>query len=73
MSNRNNVMISATPLQAMYAAVRYWEEVIEFINNNRSRKRTFIMTTMFRFTVEQDKENKEYMLLNIHGQMMTDP
>jgi hypothetical protein len=66
-------MISATPLQAMYAAVRYWEEVIEVINNNRSRKKTFIMTTMFRFTVEQDKENKEYMLLNTHGQMMTDP
>jgi len=69
-SNRNNVMISATPLQALYTAVRYWEELIEFIYNNGRLKETCILTSMFKFTVEQDEENREYVEFYTHGQMM---
>jgi len=53
--------------------VRHWEELINFINRNRGPKEPYILTSRFKFTLEEDKLDEEYLELYTNGQMTMDP
>jgi len=59
-------------LQASYTDVRHWEELVDFIDKNGGPKEPYILTLMFKCTLEQDKLEEEYMGIYIHGQMIND-
>jgi len=52
--------------------VRYWEELIDVINKNGCLKVTYIVTSRFRCTMEQDTLDEEYMGLFTNGQRIMD-
>jgi len=72
-SNGNYNIISPKQLQASYTDVRQREELIDFIDKNGVRKVPYILTSMFKRALVQDKLDTEYMGLYTHGQMMNDP
>jgi hypothetical protein len=41
--------------------VRYWEDMMDFINKNRYPNETYILTSRLNFTLEEDDIDEEYM------------
>jgi hypothetical protein len=60
-SNGKDLALAPKQLQASYTDVRHWEQLIDFINKNRGPKEPYIMTSMFKCTLEQDGLDAEYM------------
>lgn len=48
-------------------------ELIDFINTNNGPKQPYIMSSMFKCTLEQDELYKQYMGWYTQGQMIMDP
>jgi hypothetical protein len=59
-------------LEAAYTDERHWEELIDFINKNGCPKEPYTVTFRFKFTLEQDELDDEYMVLYTNRQMITD-
>ena len=72
-SNGKDMVLAPKQLQASYTDVRDWEELIDFINKNGGPKEPYILTLMFKCTLEQDELEEEDMGLYTHGQMMNHP
>ena len=72
-SNGKDMVLAPKQLQASYTDVRHWEELIDFIDKNGGPKEPYIMTSMFKGTLEQDKLEEEYMGIYTHGQMIMNP
>jgi hypothetical protein len=52
--------------------VRHWEELVDFIDKNGGSKEPYILTYIFKCTLEQDELEEEYMGIYKHGQMIND-
>ena len=65
--NRNNDQTSSMQLQTSYADVRYWEEVIAFIEQNWSLKEPYCLTALSKCNLTQGKLEEEYMGLYVPG------
>jgi len=50
--NGKEMVLAPKQLQAPYTDVRYWEELIDFIDKNGGPKESYIMTSMFKHTLE---------------------
>jgi len=72
-SNGKDMVLAHNQLQASYTEVRHWAHLIDFIDNNGGPKEPYILTSMFRCTLEQDKLEKVYLGLYKHRQMINDP
>jgi len=72
-SNGKDMVLSPKQLQASYTDVRHWEELIDFIDKNGGPQEPYILTLMFKCTLEQDELEEEYMGLYTHGQMINVP
>jgi len=72
-SNGNDFVHSPKQLQASFTDVRQWEELVDYINNNGDPKGPYILTSMFKCTLEQDNLDGQYMGLYTHGQMINYP
>jgi len=72
-SNGNDIVLSPNQLQAAYTDVRHWDELIDIININGRPTEPYILTSMFKCTLEQAELDEEYMQLYINEQMITDP
>jgi len=72
-SNGKDMVLAPKQLQASYTDVRHCEELIDFIDQKGGLKEPYIMTSMFKCTLEQDELEAEYMGLYTHGQMIMDP
>ena len=72
-SNGNDMVLAPKQLQASYMDVRHWEELIDFIDKNRGSKERYIMTLMFKRTMQQDELAGEYVGLYTNGQKIMDP
>jgi hypothetical protein len=46
---------AAKPLQALYTDVRYWEELVDSINQNGGLKEPYVLTSRFKCTLQQDQ------------------
>jgi len=49
------MVLALKPLQASYTDVRHWEELVDLIDKNGSPKEPYILTSMFKCTLEQDE------------------
>jgi len=49
------MVLALKQLQASYTDVRHWEELVDFIDKNGSPKEPYILTSMFKCTLEQDE------------------
>jgi len=72
-SNRKDMVLTPKWLQASYTDLRHWEELIDFIDENRGPKEPYIMTSMLKCTSEQAEWYKEFMESYTNGQMRMDP
>jgi len=72
-SNGKDMVLAPKQLQAFYTDVRHWEELIDFIDKNGGLKKPYIMTSMFKCTLEQAELEEEYMGLCKNGQLIMDP
>ena len=57
----------------MYSVVRLREELIDFSDTTRDLKKPYILSWMFKCTLEQDELDKGYVGLYTHGEMLNDP
>jgi len=71
--NGQDMVLAPKQLQASYTDVRHWDEMIDYIDNNGGPKEPYILTLMFKWTLEQDELDDEYMGLYTHQQMIIDP
>jgi len=71
--NGNNDQSSSIQLQASYADVRHWEELIDFIKKNCSPKEPYCLTEIYKCNLKQEELDKEYMGLYAPGQIMNNP
>jgi hypothetical protein len=71
--NGMDMVLAPKQLQALYTKVRHWEELIDFIDKNGGPKKSYIMTSMFTRTLEQDELDEEYMGIYTNGEMIVDP
>jgi hypothetical protein len=71
--NGNNDPTSSMPLQASYTGVKYWEELIDFIDKNCGLKESYCLTTIYKCNLMQEELDEEYMGLYALWQMMNDP
>ena len=67
------MVLALKQLQVSYIAARHWEELIDFIDKNRSLKDPYIMSAMFMCTLEQAEFEEEYMRIYTNRQMIMDP
>jgi len=58
-SNGKDMVPAPKQLQASYTDVRRWEELVDFIHNNGGPKELYILTLMFKCTLEQDELEDE--------------
>ena len=73
MSNGKDMVLAPKQLQASYTDVRHREELVDFIDKNGSPIEPYILTSMFKCSLEQDKLGEEDMGIYKDGQMMNDP
>ena len=66
------MVLAPKQLHASYRDVRNWEELIDFIYKNGCPKKPYIMTSMFKCTLEQDELEEKYKGLCTKGQMIMD-
>jgi len=71
-SNGKDMVLAPTQLQALYTDVRHWEQLVDFINKNGGPKEPYILTSMFKCTLEQDELEEEYMGIYKHRQIIND-
>jgi len=71
-SNCKDMVLAPKQLQASYTDVRYWEELVDFINNYGSPKEPYILKSMFKCTLEQDELEEDYMGIYKHRHMIND-
>jgi len=71
--NGNDLVLVPKQLQASYPDVRRWEELVDFINKNSGLKEPYILTSMFKCSLEQDELEEAYMGIFQDGQMIDDP
>ena len=71
-SNSKDTVQAPEQLQPLYINMRHWEELVDFIDKNCSPKESYILTAMFKCTLEQDKVEEEYIGLYTHMQMIND-
>jgi hypothetical protein len=71
-SNAKDMVLAPKQLQASYTDVRHWKELVDFIDKNGSTKEPYILRSMFKCNLEQDKLEEEYMGIYKHGQMIMD-
>ena len=72
-SNGSDIIQSPNHLPASYTDVRHWENLIYFIIKTRGPKEPYILTLMFKCTMEQDELDEEYMGIYTNRQMIMDP
>ena len=72
-SNGKDMVLALKQLQTSYTDVRRWEELGDFIDKHSGPRETYISTSMFKWTLEQDEMEEEYMGLYNHGQMINEP
>jgi len=60
-------VLASNELQVSYTDVRPWEELLDFIDKNDGLKEPYILTSMFKCTLEQDELEEEDMGLYKHG------
>ena len=72
-SNGNDIVQAPTQLQASYTDVRHWEVLVDFINKNSGPKEPYILTSMFKCTLDKEELEEEYMGIYKHGPMINDP
>jgi len=72
-TNGNDMVLAPEQLQAANTDVRHWEELDDFIEKNGGPKEPYILTSMFRCTLEQDELDEVYMGIYKHRQMINDP
>ena len=72
-SNGKDMVLAPKQLQALYTDVRHWEELVDFIDKNSGLKEPYILTSMFKCTLEQDELEEKYMGIFTHRQMIKDP
>jgi len=72
-SNGKDMVLAPKQLQASYTDVRRCEELVDFIDKNGGPKEEFILTSMFKCTLEQDELEEEYMGIYKQGEMSNDP
>jgi len=68
----NNDQTFSNQLQASYTDVRHWEELIDFIEHNRSPKEPYCVTVIYMCNITQEEFDEKYMKLYAPGQMMND-
>jgi len=68
--NCKDMVLTPKQLEASYTDVRHWEKLVDFIAKNGSPKEPYILKSMFKYTLEQDKLEEEYMGIYKHGQMI---
>ena len=73
MSNGKDIILAPKHLQASYTDVRYWEQLIDFINKNGGPKVPWSLDPIFKCTLKQHKFGEEYMELYTYGQMIDNP
>jgi len=71
--NGKDVVLAPKQLQASYTDVRHWEELVDFIDKNGGPKEPYILTSMFKWSLEQDELEEEYRGIYTHRQMINDP
>jgi len=72
-SNGKDMVLAPKQLQASDTDVRHWEEMVDFIDKNGGPKESYILTSILKCTLEQDKLEEEYFGIYKHGQMINDP
>jgi hypothetical protein len=72
-SNGKDMVLALNQLQALYTDVSHWEELVDFIDQNGGPKEPYIPTLMFKYTLEQDELEEEYMGIYKYGKMIKDP
>jgi len=70
--NGNNDPTSSMQLQPSYTDVKYWEELIDFIEKNCGPKEPYCLTALYKCNLTQEELGEEYMGLYALGQMMND-
>ena len=73
MSNGKDMVQAPKELHALYTNVRHWEELIDFYDISSGMKGPYIVTSMFKCTLEQDELDEDHMGLYTCGQIMNDP
>jgi len=71
--NSNNDPTSSNQFQPLYPDVRYWEELIDFIQKNCSPTEPYCLTVLYKCNLTQEELDEEYIGLYAPGQMMNDP
>ena len=72
-SNGKDMVLAPKLLQASQTDVRHWEELVDFIDKNSGPKEPYILTSMFKCTLEQDELEEQNMGINKHGQIINAP
>ena len=67
------MVLAPKQLQASYTDVRHSELPLDFIDKNGGQKEPYILTSMFKCTLEQHQLEEEYMESYTHGQMINNP
>ena len=60
-SNGKDMVLAPKQLQASYTDVRHWGELVGFIDKNSGSKEPYILTSMFKCTLAQEKLEEQYM------------
>jgi len=71
--NGKDFSLSPKQLLALYTDVRHWDELVEFMDENGGPKEPYILTSMFKCILEQDRMDKEYIGSYTHGNMIHYP
>jgi hypothetical protein len=71
--NGNNNQTSRKQIQASYTDVRYWKELIEFIEKITSPNEPFCLTAIYQRNIMQDELDAMYLQVYTPGQMINDP
>jgi len=69
-SNGKDIIPSPNQLHTTYSNVRYWEELIDFINHNGRPTEPYILSSKFKCTLEQAELDEEYLGLVTYPQMI---
>jgi hypothetical protein len=72
-SNGKDFVRAPKQLPVLYTDATHWEELVDFINKNGGPKQPYILTSMFKCTLEPDEVEEESMAIYAHGQIINDP
>jgi len=72
-SKGKDMVLAPKSLHTSCTDVTHWEQLIDFIDKNRGLKATYILTLMFKCTLEQVELDEEYIGLYTNRKMIIDP